>query len=347
MADPRLAPPLFIVGSGRSGTTLLRSLLSAHSRITITPETHYMKWVLKRGGFSLQGPAFASLWDDYMRTWRFETLGVEPGRCREIAEGLGGATAQNAFSAMLVAYGERAGKARVGEKSPSHTRHLDRLLAWYPEARVVVMQRDPRAVVASQLRSPWNERHITPPSLRHGLAVDSRLREVVHRADLWNQTYDRIVPAWAGDPRVLVVPYESLVRDPEREVRSVCAHLGEDYEPEMLTGRSQETVPAPAASAPDDRLAEWQRRHHAQSFRPVSADSLDKWKGELSDLEVAVTEGLCAGSMARAGYVPTASAGRRVVGRASARALVGVERAESAVRSRIRRAGRPSHSVPP
>ena len=37
-----ISRPVFIVGPGRSGTTLLRSLLSAHSRITVTPETHVL-----------------------------------------------------------------------------------------------------------------------------------------------------------------------------------------------------------------------------------------------------------------------------------------------------------------
>jgi hypothetical protein len=31
--------PFFIVGSGRSGSTLLRMMLASHSRITIPPET--------------------------------------------------------------------------------------------------------------------------------------------------------------------------------------------------------------------------------------------------------------------------------------------------------------------
>src|SRR5258708_602042 len=35
-------PPVFIVGSARSGTTLLRLMLSAHSRISISPEGAYI-----------------------------------------------------------------------------------------------------------------------------------------------------------------------------------------------------------------------------------------------------------------------------------------------------------------
>lgn len=43
-----LQRPAFIAGTGRSGSTLMRSLLSAHPRTCVSPETHYMaraeKW---------------------------------------------------------------------------------------------------------------------------------------------------------------------------------------------------------------------------------------------------------------------------------------------------------------
>ena len=41
-------PPVFIVGAGRSGTTLLRTLLSAHPRLAVTPETHFMAFAGQR-----------------------------------------------------------------------------------------------------------------------------------------------------------------------------------------------------------------------------------------------------------------------------------------------------------
>jgi hypothetical protein len=326
--------PVFIVGAGRSGTTLLRSLLSAHSRLAVTPETHYMKWAERSGGFEMAPTDFAPLWEEYMTTWRFEALGVEPQRCREIAAELGGTTCRNAFLAMLVAYGEEVGKARVGEKSPSHVRYLARLFEWYPEARVLVMLRDPRAVLASRLRSPWVTRDITPPSVRHGLAVQSRLHAVASDVAGWAGVYRDHVPPWLADPRVRVVAYEALVADPEAEVRAVCEHLGEPFEPAMLERRSSGTVPMPAAEVPDAQLADYQREHHAQTLRPISADSLEKWKRELSTAEVAIVEGVCEELMVQWGYTPTLSAPARAAGRALSMAVLAARRVERAARAR-------------
>jgi len=331
---PHSRPPVFIVGAGRSGTTLLRSLLSAHSRLAVTPETHYMKWAERCGAFEMSPTGFSPLWEDYMTTWRFEALGVERQRCREIAAGLGGATCRNAFLAMLAAYGEEEGKARVGEKSPSHVRYLARLFEWYPEARVLVMIRDPRAVLASRLRSPWVTRDITPPSVRHGVVVRSRLHAAASNVAGWARIYRDHVPPWLEDPRVRVVAYEALVADPEAEVRAVCEHLGEPFEPTMLEGRSTDTVRPPAAEVPDARLADYQREHHAKTLRPISTGSLEKWRRELSTREVAIVEGACEGLMAQWGYTPTLPAPARAAGRASSRAVLTAHRVERAARCR-------------
>jgi len=35
--------PIFIVGVGRSGTSLVQSMLNAHSKIAFPPETHFVR----------------------------------------------------------------------------------------------------------------------------------------------------------------------------------------------------------------------------------------------------------------------------------------------------------------
>lgn len=76
-------PPIFIVGAGRSGTTLIRSLLSAHSRIAVTPETHFLKVAQQNGGLRDGAPAhFEAFWRGFSQSQRFKDLGVSPERCR-------------------------------------------------------------------------------------------------------------------------------------------------------------------------------------------------------------------------------------------------------------------------
>lgn len=331
-------PPIFIAGADRSGTTLLRSLLSAHSRIAITPETHFMTWAEKRGGLRRGTPRnFERFWRHYTDSIRFKDLDVDVGYCRELIERQGEPSFRNIFSALLAAYGERMGKERVGEKTPKHVHFLPRLLSWFPEARVLVLRRDPRAVVASQLRSPWFKNGLTPLSPRHGVLVGSRLYQFACCIEDWARIYEKVVPAWQGDPRVLSVSYEALVQDAESELRRVCEFLEEPFEPAMMTRRTSETVPVPAGTAEisDDVWREWRWEHHASTLRPISSSSIDKWRDELTEMEIAMIEGRCSRGMRAAGYPFSAPSQRRRVGRVLVEAVTALGSIEAGLHSSI------------
>ena len=340
MKSSLITRPIFIVGAGRSGTTLLRSLLSAHSRIAVTPETHFMKWTASQENLESGAPRdFEAYWGRYTSWIRFKDLGVDAHRCRELIEQQGNRTFRSVFRAVLTAYGEKIGKERIGEKTPGHVHFLSRLLEWFPEARVLVVQRDPRAVVASQLRTPWVGMRQTPVSLRKGMFIGKCLYEVAFYADDWATIYEKVVPAWRDDPRIFRVSYETLVNDVENELRTICEFLGEQYEPKMLNGRRDDTVPIPAGTAEikNERWRRWQAEHHAQTLQPVSAGSLEKWKGQLTETAVAMIEGRCSKGMVAMGYEPSIAPSRRVSGWLLSSTLFTIGNVETRARALVKR----------
>ena len=332
--------PIFIVGPGRSGTTLLRSLLSAHSRIAVTPETHFMKmaeaWQRRHG----EASDLEAFWEAYGNSVRFRDLGVSALRCRALIEQQGGYSVEAIFRAMLAAYLERAEKARIGEKTPSHCRYLGTLLEWFPDARVLYTQRDPRAVVASQMHTWYTAANLTPFSWREGLAVGSRAREIAFYARDWARIYAVHLAPWRHDPRVRRVVYEDLVQHPARELEAICSFLEEPFEPSMLAERSSRSVPDAAATLGDRAVDQWRAAHHARSRGSISADSAEKWREELSPAELAVVEGCCAPAMRAFGYAPVTPPAVRLRGRLRAGAVEMAAAAEGGVRTAYRRRGR-------
>ncbi len=340
---PLLAePPIFVVGVGRSGTTLLQSLLSAHSRIAVTPETHFCAiWREHAGGAAAAGPrGFEAGWRGYLASKRFADLGVTPERARAILERGSERSPRAALAAMMAAYGEAQGKPRVGEKTPGHWRHARTLLDWFPDARVIVLRRDPRAVAASKMRAPW-----AAQAMRYAGTASARLTRlhvVAEEARHWCRAYDEAVPALLRDPRATLVPYEDLVAEPEAVLRRVCAFLGEAFEPAMMADRRGQPAPAADGAALGEGWRDWRERHHAASRRPVGAGSLDRWRGDLTAREVAAMEAVAGEAMARCGYRPASpsAAGRAALRLARAAALVGT--VELAVRGVLAgRAARP------
>ena len=332
-----LEAPIFIVGAGRSGTTLLRTALAAHPRLAVTPETHYMKFADGRGARDGDRPAdFEAFWATLTRWSRFLDLDVSEARVLEMASASGAPTFRSVFAAMLAAYGEANGKPRVGEKSPGHYRYWKRLFAWFPDSRLVAIRRDPRAAAASALATPWVREQMKPKARLAPVVRRSRSYHLAEQARGWHRIYGEYVPEAEQDPRVLVVTYEDLVTEPEAVLRSVCRHIGEEFDAAMLTRRAE--VPGARASAA--KTGEWEgwvAEHEAQAAREISDAGLRRWREVLTPTEIAMVEAICGETMTRCRYRLESTARRLRLGGRIAKILVGADQFESRARELVRR----------
>lgn len=116
--------PIFLLGTQRSGTTLLGRMLSAHPDVFIKNELH-MRSVFTPG---------ASRAD------------IEQNIDRIIQRDVGKSIAQ-----LL----EDDGKKIWGLKDPELTSHLDAIKQFLPDARFIIITRDGRAVVNSYIENKW------------------------------------------------------------------------------------------------------------------------------------------------------------------------------------------------
>ncbi len=150
---PGCDSPIFIVGAPRSGTTMMRLILNAHPHIAIPPETSYFPDIYWRSVASNATARNAASWpqavDSFMRLCeaRFRpTLDL-----REVGDTLrlGAPDFGLLLTLPLDRWAAAQGKSRWGEKTPLHIFYADVIMRLFPAAKIVAMQRDPRAVVAS------------------------------------------------------------------------------------------------------------------------------------------------------------------------------------------------------
>ena len=117
--DSARPPVPFIVGVGRSGTTMLRLMLDAHPDLAIPPETHFVPELIDAidGGAT---PEQAATTMTAVRQWG--DLDTDPedvvARWRQL-ERFESGSALRAFYEM---YAERQGKPRYGEKTPAYVK---------------------------------------------------------------------------------------------------------------------------------------------------------------------------------------------------------------------------------
>ena len=261
--------PIFIVGMPRSGTTLLTAILSAHPRIAISPESHFLTyWMPTYRHLDLENPNdFQQFWKILSQSKRFSYFDIDADKTLANILAKGSPNYGTLFSGWLETYAERHHKPRWGEKTPLHYQHLEQLLTWFPKAQVIWMLRDPRAVTASLLKMAWASNYVH-----------------IH-AEQWHQSTQLYEQNWHNDPRVNLVRYEDLVQQPEQTLKGVFKFLGEDYPAGLLAQRSTRTMPIVNREG-------WAFFHLNQAMQPVETTAIDRWKQQLWPAHVAIVNSL-------------------------------------------------------
>ncbi|MEO1377475.1 MAG: sulfotransferase [Cyanobacteria bacterium J06635_10] len=279
MSEKSVKKPIFIVGMPRSGTTLMSAILSAHPRIAISPESHFLRyWIKRYSNKDFSDPEnFDGFWRKFIKNERFAHFGVTPEAVKAHLKTQSDLNLMTIFDSFLAEYSRVMEKPRWGEKTPDHYQYIETLFEWYPNAQVIWMLRDPRAVVSSLAAVPWAKS-----------CTDLHTR-------VWVRSLSPMED-WAKDSRVKVVQYEKLVTETERMLCEICDFLSETYTPEMIN-RSQN-------SQPILNHDQWERTHLQKTLQPIDSSSLDKWKSKLSIQEISIIEHLARSAMLDYGYQP-------------------------------------------
>jgi len=218
----------FILGRGRSGTTLLSRMLGMHDNIVVAPEGFFAMNLWRRYG---RKPFTEAQVDDFcrdllrenrMQTWNLDTTDVAI-RLRSALSAMHGAVSYSrACELVYESYAHvTLGKvsARLfGDKNPHYALLVERLLKTFPHARFLHMVRDPRDNILSYKSVPFD-------------VNDSRA--LAYR---WRAYNLRLLRAQAAAPdRFLQVRFEDLLANADAELGRVCEFLGIAYEPSMLS----------------------------------------------------------------------------------------------------------------
>ncbi len=213
-------PVLFLVGSERSGTTLLRLMLDHHPEIAFEKEFDFVVSKVSDIGACPQLDAY------------LEWLATVRGADYAIDRSLDYRRLVNDFLRQKQA--ASGGKPHVG--ATVH-RNFDRLRFIWPDARYIHLVRDPRDVSRSVVQKGW-------------------AGNVYQAAEYWiaaENCWDTLVPRLTSG-QMIEIHYEDLVNRTEAVLTEICRFAGVAYSNEMLGYRAD----APQYPPPDPRLvAQW------------------------------------------------------------------------------------------
>lgn len=236
---------VFIVSQHRTGSTLLRNIIDANSRVSMAFDEmnlyepmrkHTLDRLLADGMdvdsliLAIQNrEIYGTFWQDFSRS------GIQTPQLKSKLEKCGGLTPRKVLQTVLDCLAETNGAAFVGVKYPLHFSRLDLLKEWFPDSKVIMLFRNPKGMIASKLNDPAT-RARKERSWIH--------RFVIHYFTLLFFSFDfvRSVSTYKRNrDAVYKVNYEALVTEQRSVVEGVCRHCGIEFEEQMLSVSGKES----------------------------------------------------------------------------------------------------------
>jgi len=257
--------PVFISGLYRSGTTILTRILDQNENIKSTYDTiHYMRFSYNKYApiennykqlIKDTSSRIKDRWNMNLDTTAIFNLLEE----RNISEA-------SVYNAIMTVFLKIKNNQRWCEKTNVNWESIPHFLKMFPNAKVIHIYRDPRAVLAS-----YREMTIHKENFMYMDAIFASLA-------MFN--FISLIEI-KKNPNILLLKYEDFVSYPEQYTKKVCSFLDISYNSKMLDVKSYKDKFGKKFDTDSSFTAQKNN---------IDTSSLDLWKKELSKLEIFLCE---------------------------------------------------------
>ena len=279
-----LLPQAFILGKGRSGTTLLQMMLHAHPHVTAPLEARFILALRTRyenvtdWNRELCARFVKDLKVDthLFQFWKLDYDALQQ-RLEAISPTLSFARACQQVM-LHFAPQKHAQTRQLVYKSPIHSLFAEEIADVFPQARFIHMVREPRANVHS-----------------HRQAFGTKKANII--AHKWVHDNEQVL-AFLKKRRAPshILRYEDLVQNPEAEMRRLCHFLSIDFHADMLMHHQK------LASLRDHNQEYFAKDIHASVNKAVTANKNLQWQTGLSADEAKQVERITSKLASQFGY---------------------------------------------
>lgn len=271
--------PIFIVGSPRSGTTLVRELLNLHPNLYVIPnETCFITWSARL--FKKEHDTRSRLKNmrDYFAKvgWKIDNF----NSCESISL-LSTNPSLTELLDYLIGQNVKPPQHRWVEKTPFHVWYLDILYKLFPQAKFIHCIRDGRDCVVSMQSMGFKSRGFKGELSGWGLLGNAALWKYSVRKGL---SLSKNIPVES----LLMINYEELVTNVEQKVKAICQFIGEPFSEEMLNLR-------------------YCNSSYGCGKFPITSKSVGMWKKNLSQAEAEIVMYLLEPELKSLGYLQSSA----------------------------------------
>lgn len=277
-------PVFFIIGRPRSGSTLLRTLLDAHSEIIIPLECSFIVQLKKKyyhrnyweekdlRGFQL----------DLEKTRFFSLNNFDQQKLQQnLLKLKGPCSYQGVCKTVISSFESPFPKENIsilGDKNPSYSLLFDKLFPIFSEAKFIHLVRDYRdnyeSIINAQFENPL----------------------IAFIVKSWKESNKSIEKFKTKFPKQFYTTrYEDLVEYPEIHLKKICCFLEIPYSDQMLKFHEHQEDFKKVFS---ENIFSTNRN----LFKPITSDNIGKWKNKLTKKEVIIADHIAGKYAEKYGY---------------------------------------------
>ena len=239
---------VFLCGFTSSGTDLLKNIVNAHSDIYISGEFPFLPRLAKKYGSTVSQEMLPSVIEDLGKIDVYHNLQKPDLKLTDFEE-----KSQYSLDEVYLQMLSNSSVKWIGNKTPQNTENIDKLNSLFPEAKFILIVRDVRDIVISRQKK-WG-------------------KNLLLGSSKWSQRMQRGLTNLQSLPkeRYLILTYENLLKDLEGSLDKICTFLEVEYQQEMLN--FHQYIP--------------QKYYGKKNYgEPLVKNNTEKWRQELSDLEI-------------------------------------------------------------
>ncbi|MFA7084221.1 MAG: sulfotransferase [Arcobacteraceae bacterium] len=218
--------PFFILGNPRSGTSMFRLMLNAHSKITVPPESGFALWFAEKYKNIIfdDDKLYEEFVSDLFTAKKFETWGLDSVTLHELIKQSSPKSYQELVALVYKAYALKQNKNSIlfGDKNNYYINHVDELINLFHDTKLVFIIRDGRDVAVSYKQINENNinsayRPVLPTTIKE------MAEEWIKNAHTLKKYLNSSVPS-------MYIRYEDLLVNPKKTITQVLDFLGLEYE---------------------------------------------------------------------------------------------------------------------
>jgi hypothetical protein len=293
--DIKKLPIVFIIGRGRSGTSLLQTIFDANPGVITANESLFILHLRQKyqsvniWGTEKINEFITDLYKDktFAYLWGIDKEVLKNKISAYPSTELSFAVLCKLVYLTVSSPFPKDAIELIVDKNPKHSFFINELKSIFPEAKFIHLIRDYRDNIISCRKT-------------------FKIRDVASLAQRWKRQNMHIEARKGANKAIFyTLQYEQLVQQPEKYVNELCTFTNITFSQSMFDFHKTTSKIYSKEAPVNEVMTDIVQKIHRNLLNPINSNQVNKWKNELSNAEIEIIDYVTGSYAKKYGYLPT------------------------------------------